>query len=137
MSKEVDSSDETAEIEETYLRQVGSRIAERRIAKGWSQREVARRARMHPTRLSRIERGGVRPRLEELVALHGALGLGLDEMVFGVGSSAPAGELRELLETIPPEDREALLRILRTLISGYRLSRETSQQSHGGMSDVL
>jgi len=140
MNKEADSSDEAAEFAETHLRRVGSRIAERRIAKGWSQREVGRRTGMHPTRLSRIERGGVTPRLEELVALHGALEMGLDEMVFGAPSSAAAGELRELLATIPPEDREALLRVLRILISGYRLSRETPEQPplpSGGTSDVL
>jgi len=137
MNKEAENSDETAEFAETDLRQVGSRIAERRLTKGWSQREVGRRTGLHPTRLSRIEHGVVKPRLEELVALHGALGLGLDEMVFGTLSSAPSGELPELLEAIPPEDREVLLRLLQVLVSGYRLSRGTLKEPSGGTSDVL
>lgn len=147
MNKEADDSEQTAEFAETCSRQLGSRIAQRRTSKGWSQREVGRRAGIHSTRLSRIERGGVKPRLEELVALHGALGMGLDEMVFGTEASAAgaeervAGELRDLIETMPPEDREAVLRILRTLVSGYRASRETlkpsSEGTRGGTSDVL
>ena len=37
------------------------RLKQERKARGWSQAELARRARLHPSELSKIESGRIRP----------------------------------------------------------------------------
>ena len=37
------------------------RLTQEREARGWSQAELARRARLHPSELSKIESGRIRP----------------------------------------------------------------------------
>jgi transcriptional regulator with XRE-family HTH domain len=78
-------------LSQEALRQLGSRVAERRRAKGLSQRELERLAGFSSSRLSRIERGHSVAQLGELVGLHKILGIDLDELVFG----RPAGEARQ------------------------------------------
>jgi transcriptional regulator with XRE-family HTH domain len=62
---------------------MGLRIAAERDSRGWTQRELGRRAGLSSSRLSRLERGRCTARLGELAELREVLGIDLDELVFG------------------------------------------------------
>lgn len=116
------------------LRALGSRIVERRAARGWKQRELARRTVIEPGRLSRIERGLATPSLDELACLRAALGVSLDELLFGEASARPAVSLDELardIERIGSRDEIAILRrLFQLVVRGYL--QEQQQPSLGG-----
>lgn len=125
MAGSIVESDVVAPFTEEDIRQVGRRVAERREKRGWKQVELSRRAGIGPTRLSRIERGAVQARLGELVRLHRALRLSVAELIFGEhapkegdGTEEQLG--RALRDATPQEDREAVLRLLEALLSGFR-----------------
>ena len=104
-------------------RDIGSRLTKLRATRGWQQRELSRRARFDPPRLSRIERGVARVTLAELVRLGQALEAGLDELVFG--HPVPLeGEwahlLRDLEKALTPEELVGAKRLLRALVQGLR-----------------
>ena len=100
---------------------------EYRNARGWIQKELARRTGIEPGRLSRIERGLAEPSLDEMVSFRTAFGVTLDELLFGEAPAAPAGRLDELvrdLERIGSRDETAILRrLLQLLVRGYRGDR--------------
>ena len=104
-------------------RRVGCRIAEQRQARGWKIRELGRRAGIEPTRLSRLERGVGQLRIEELVGLCHALGVGYGEMLFGEG---PRDEdeierlVREARGVASPGDEALFARLLRLFVLGLR-----------------
>ncbi|MBP2473418.1 transcriptional regulator with XRE-family HTH domain [Crossiella equi] len=60
---------------------VRTRIRALRVAQGWSLDELAARARLSPSTLSRIETGGRRLALDQLVTLARALDTSLDQLV--------------------------------------------------------
>src|SRR5436305_7476313 len=95
--------EETGTTEDGAWDAFGVRLAQLRRGKGWTQRELSRRAGIDPGRLSRLERGVGRVTAAELVRFSKALGAGLDEIVFG--TSSPESEwhrlLRELERTGP------------------------------------
>lgn len=93
------------------------------MARGWRQRELSRRARFDPPRLSRIERGKVRVTLAELVRLGMALETGLDELVFGPPPTLKgewAQMARELERTLDEDDQACARRLLRAFVLGLR-----------------
>ena len=106
------------------LRALGTRIVERRMARGWKQRELARRTGIEPGRLSRIERGLAVPNLEELVCFKDAFAGSVDELLFGELPARPDGSLDELardLQQLASRPEIALLRRLyQLLVQGYR-----------------
>jgi transcriptional regulator with XRE-family HTH domain len=110
-------------------RAVGARIAERRHAKRWSQRELGRRTGIPFTRLSKLETGQATPSLAELFLLAEALDAGLDELARGV---LPAGSsveryllppLQELESFGSPEECAILGKLLRVLVAGYKATQ--------------
>ncbi|HEX4959876.1 MAG TPA: helix-turn-helix transcriptional regulator [Thermoanaerobaculia bacterium] len=104
-------------------RDIGSRLTKLRTTRGWQQRELSRRARFDPPRLSRIERGAARVTLTELVRLGQALETGLDELVFGHCASLEeewAHLLRDLEKAFTPEELVFARRLLRALVQGLR-----------------
>lgn len=109
---------------------LGSEIARLRRVRDWSQAQLARRTRLHPSRLSRIEHGQQEPLLGELFALAQALGVGVTELLRG---SQPAGEpehaslLNELRELMAPEERAAVSRVLVALVTGLRCLQPQGQ----------
>lgn len=107
-----------------YLRALGSRIVEHRTARGWKQRELARRTGIEPGRLSRIENGRAEPDLDELASFRAAFGVTLDELLFGEASAGPEGRLDELarvIERIGSRDEIAIIRrLFQLLVRGYR-----------------
>jgi transcriptional regulator with XRE-family HTH domain len=60
---------------------VRQRIRALRVAQGWSLEDLAGRTRMSPSSLSRIETGGRRLALDQLVAIARALDTSLDQLV--------------------------------------------------------
>ncbi|MBB4685656.1 helix-turn-helix domain-containing protein [Amycolatopsis jiangsuensis] len=60
---------------------VRKRIRALRVAQGWSLEELAERARLSPSSLSRIENGQRRLALDQLVTLARALDTSLDQLV--------------------------------------------------------
>ena len=77
---------------EINLPSLGNRLCEHRKTKGWSQRQLARRAGLRADRLSRLEQGATEPRLEEIAKLARALGMGLEDLAFGPGRAGAEGE---------------------------------------------
>jgi len=55
-------------------------IRELRLRRGWSQLELSRRARIHPSDLSKIEAGRIVPYEPQLRRLARALGVRVDEI---------------------------------------------------------
>ncbi|MFL6260382.1 MAG: helix-turn-helix domain-containing protein [Thermoanaerobaculia bacterium] len=102
---------------------LGRRIVELRNRRGWNQKELARRARLRPARLSTLESGAKRPNVEELARLAEALGVSLDELWSGSPHPARAERLdlwRSLEDFASPEELAGLGRLLQVLLVGYR-----------------
>lgn len=63
------------------LERVGAQVKAERSRRDWTQRELGKRIGMHRSRVSKIEKGRVRPgavRVSEMLALNEALGIPLD-----------------------------------------------------------
>jgi transcriptional regulator with XRE-family HTH domain len=124
-------------LEKNLLRQMGYRIRVVRTMKGWTQKELSRRALMTPFRLSRLERGRSSPSLDELVRLRAALGAGIDQLVFGEPpipgtAEAPPHPLLFLLEQDgAPAEVQMVLRLLRLLHLGY-VTEKAHQELQSG-----
>lgn len=73
----------TAPAAEPRTPDVGFQITRLRLERQWSQRQLARNAGLWPQRLAILEKGKGRIHLEELLRLARALGVGLEELVFG------------------------------------------------------
>ena len=97
-----------------HYRRLSSRVAKLREERGWKQREVSHRAGIKPDRLSRIERGA-QVRVDELVGLCQAFGIGVEELLFGTPPPAE-DELerltREIRSAASAADLAALVRVL-------------------------
>lgn len=123
--------------EQDLLHQVGCRIRVLRTMKGWTQKELGQRLRMTPFRLSRLERGRSSPSLDELVRLRTALGVGIDQLVFGEPpvpgtAEAPPHPLLFLLEQDgAPAEVQMVLRLLRLLHLGY-VTEKAHQELQSG-----
>lgn len=63
------------------LKQVGARLRALRHSRGWTLEELAERADMSPSTLSRLESGKRQASLELLLPLTRQLGIGLDDLV--------------------------------------------------------
>jgi transcriptional regulator with XRE-family HTH domain len=113
----------SGDLAASYYREIGSRLTKLRTTRGWRQRELSRRARFDPPRLSRIERGKARVTLPELVRLGKALETGLDELVFGHPPTLEgewAHMLHELEKTLGEDDLACAQRLLRAFVLGLR-----------------
>jgi transcriptional regulator with XRE-family HTH domain len=64
--------------------QFAANLRRHRAAVGLSQQELAARADMHITEISRLERGVREPRLGTIVRLARALGIGPEKLVTGI-----------------------------------------------------
>jgi transcriptional regulator with XRE-family HTH domain len=96
---------------------LGHRIAQLRGARGWKQRELARRAAIQYHQLSRIERGHRFPSLLELVGLRSALEVDLEGIVFGLPPSSLPDEASSIA-VVSPEDLASLQRLVDRLRTG-------------------
>ena len=60
-----------------------------RAKKGWSQAELARRTGMHPSTISRIETGQMRPYPSQVKKIASVLGIAEDDVMEEVGGGDP------------------------------------------------
>ena len=67
-----------------FLRELGFRIRERRLARGWTQAELARRCGLHRTFIGSVERGERNLSALNLRLIAGRLGLPLPELFAGL-----------------------------------------------------
>lgn len=101
------------------MRAIGKRIKQLRIAKGFTQQELAEQANISTTHMSVIERGVKFPRLDTFIRIANALEVSADTLLIGQvenTSEASASELSELLSKTSPEERARILNALRALI---------------------
>lgn len=107
----------------TRVASLGSRIVELRNRRGWNQKELARRADLRPARLSTLELGVKRPRLEEFVRIADALEISLDEL-WSVKRQAPRPDTLDLIQELEGfasvEELAGLGRLLQILLLGFR-----------------
>ena len=67
-----------------FLRDVGARLRESRLARGWTQDELARRCRLHRTFVGSVERGERNLSLLKLRRIAKVLRLPMADLVDGV-----------------------------------------------------
>lgn len=71
-------------MESVPLERVAANIRRLRRQKGWSQEMLAYFADLHPTAVSRIERGLRDPRFLSIVRITTALGVSMDELLIEI-----------------------------------------------------
>jgi len=129
---------ETRQLPAEERRVLGARIVERRQAKRWSQREVARRTGIRYVRLSKLENGHFTPSLSELLVIAETLDAGLEELVRGAPASGSRVEryllplLQELEDFGAPEECAILVKLLRVLVAGFKATRPIPMEIHEG-----
>lgn len=103
------------------VRAVGRRLAQARIARGYTQEALAEAIGIEPVSLSRLETGDRALSLTTLALIADALGLGLGHLV-GVEADLPKPDLApqeaELLRgfvKLPAPKRDLVLRLVREL----------------------
>jgi transcriptional regulator with XRE-family HTH domain len=105
------------------LRRFGCRIAELRKRKGWTQKELARRAGLDSTRLSRIETCRVVMSLNDLLKLRRALAIDLEQLLFEraeAGHERSARLVRDIEKLGSGEELRVVFGLLDYLVVGYR-----------------
>ena len=120
------------QIPEADCRALGSRLFQRRRDLGWTQRQLAERAVIAFRRISRFENGRTAPNLPEAIRLAGALDVSLDRLVLGQTppSTSPQNApglyepMAEIEKLGTPQEFATLAELLRTLLVGYRVTRE-------------
>jgi transcriptional regulator with XRE-family HTH domain len=80
---------------------LGRRVRALRLARGWSQEELARRATIHRVYLGDLERGVRNPSLRHLVAIAAVLGVTIRELL---PPDESADDARPAPPTIIPHD---------------------------------
>jgi len=94
-----------------------------RQARGWTQAELAERVGLAPEACGRLERGSILPRVETLVRLAEALGVGCDTLL-GMGEAPPTPARTREDESeyaSPPELRRLLGRLKKASPKTLRL----------------
>ncbi len=90
-------------MQEIDYGKTGMRIRQVRKAKGWSQDELSKKCGISMSFLGHIERGTRIMSLDTFARICGALGVGADELLWGIAH--PSDSLREMWN--PSEERSA------------------------------
>jgi transcriptional regulator with XRE-family HTH domain len=108
-----------------------------RKKKGWSQKELGEMIGSHLSHINRIETGKQNPSLEVLIKLADALEVSIDSLVRG--SEEDFKEIRiedknmaeriKLLNTMEPEDRKAVIRVIDAMLTKKKILRIVSGES--------
>ena len=88
------------------------RIAKIRDERGLTQADLAAAAGIRSATLSVVERGEGNPELETLKAIAAALNVRVVDLFEPADGDATTSALRDRLESMPPERRQALLDLL-------------------------
>lgn len=113
------------------LRVLGPRIVDLRNRLGMTQRALARRAGLLPSRLSKIERSLKQPRLDELIRLARALGVGLETLVYGEvprPGPPPPAEITDTVGRFVGAFREYLFLLVRLARGGPSPDEEEKEK---------
>ncbi|WP_429065842.1 helix-turn-helix domain-containing protein [Aeromonas veronii] len=95
------------------MQHISDNIKRIRNEAGLSQQELADRAGISKSQIWRLEKGEQKnPTLETLIPISTALGVSLDEIVFGE-ESKNATYLSKAIEELEPEDRKTIRKIIR------------------------
>lgn len=117
--------------------QVGHRLRELRVARGWSLSELARRSRIGKGTLSSLESGRRNPTLETLYALTTALGVPLTEVLRrGLGPAELSGAAVDALLVERYEDADAVTELFRVRIRAGRV-QESAAHARGTVEHVI
>lgn len=92
---------------------LAERVKEMRRRQGWTQAELAAKAKVAQQTISNIERGRVRS-ARDLVKIARALGVTADYLA-GSASEEFVEDIYNLVMSLPPDRREDVLVMLRTL----------------------
>ena len=108
-----------------------------RKQKGWSQKDLGDMIGSHLSHVNRIETGKQNPSLEVLIKLADALGVSIDGLVRG--SDEDFKEIRiedknmseriKLLNTLEPEDRKVVIRVIDALLTKKKILRIVSTEN--------
>ena len=99
-----------AEKSEVLLQTIGTAIAARRCAKGWSQEYLAAQIPITPSKLSRIECGKANAKMITLIRIGQALGVTLDELL-GTQTVEPA-KFENILADFSAAERHVIFDVL-------------------------
>lgn len=102
---------------------LGKRIKVAREKKNMTQEELAAAVDYGVGHMSVIERGVKPPKLDKLVAIANALGVGTDELLQDNLDSAvllQASELSEKIRALSPEKQRKVMNILNTVITEFQ-----------------
>lgn len=99
------------------------RIKDLRKQKGWTQTDLAERANISRSQLAMIETGARSPNTRRLAAIAAALSVNPTDLF----EQADDSHLIALIRDLPPEDREALVRMAEALAAQRRNSSEPSE----------
>lgn len=103
---------------------LGTRILELRKAKGWSQTELAGKVGISYAQIGRYETKGAQPPAEVIKNIAEALDTSVDYLLNGSSSDKANATLQDAevirylkeIETLPAEDKVALLRVISAFI---------------------
>ncbi|MBR0467106.1 MAG: helix-turn-helix transcriptional regulator [Clostridia bacterium] len=96
---------------------IGNRIKEIRADKGWTQAVLAEKSGVEPSNISHIERAATKLSLPTLVSIANALGVTLDEIVYGslIKNTHISNKIvDELLNDCTPEEVQAIIEVIKT-----------------------
>ncbi|MBR3144978.1 MAG: helix-turn-helix transcriptional regulator [Clostridia bacterium] len=96
---------------------IGNRIKEIRIDKGWTQAVLAEKSGVEPSNISHIERAATKLSLPTLVSIANALGVTLDEIVYGslIKNTHISNKIvDELLNDCTPNEVQAIIEVIKT-----------------------
>lgn len=112
---------------------IGSRIAALREGKGWTQLDLAYKAKVSPSSISRWERG-ILPPMRELIRLAGILGVDATKLIEGdePDESQSAAEKRLSALEAQVEAVRQQNDLLLDLVREIRGDDEASPQGHSG-----
>lgn len=108
---------------------IGERILKLRKQKGWKQKDLAKKAKVHPAHVSRWERGHMQPGSSTLARLAEVFEVSVDELVSSQEEEPSTVNDPQLLKTfqqaqqLPDEDKLVVMRMVDALITKKRMEQ--------------
>lgn len=96
---------------------IGNRIKEIRTIKGWTQAKLAEKSSVEPSNISHIERAATKLSLPTLVNIANALGVTLDEIVYGSlikSAHISIKMIDDILADCSPEELKSIAEVIKT-----------------------
>ena len=112
-------------------KKIGERIRTARLALGMSQADLANRAMLSLPRISYVEQGKVRMRVDTFARIAEALQSSADELLrlnVPRGQAFGKSEFEDVLDDCTPDEIEAILRIVRELKDTMRAQRKRYEE---------